>query len=378
MPRVGRPFFDADRNAWRLRHKITLPDGSLKTHHHLASGRHNLPQAIEEWKRIVGRLPDRRAVGNVAEAVVAWHERHPGEWHLHMLRPLVYWQGSLPLSDVGTDFLVDYRDWLRSADWRDVRGRLRRGYAAKTVRSQVSVAHRMFRWCAHPERGFMEHAPDLPELPRAARGHRQVPRGQLIAAFDTLPATKPAGALLRFILLTGCRPTEGRLLRWDQVDLDGSRCTLQPKEHKTGYATGDDRVLILVPEARDLVAAQPRTPRSTYVFVSRLKRPYTVAGLRSMLRRRGISGAYRLRHTWAQHALQRGVPLETIQVWLGHTTVKTTEIYAHVERQAAAEVAQTLVSPLQRRPGDRAPGAISGTLRARKKPRRTRRASRAG
>lgn len=54
MPRTPRPFWEERNNRWRLRFKKTLPDGTVKRHWHLCSGRENHAKALELAKKIMG------------------------------------------------------------------------------------------------------------------------------------------------------------------------------------------------------------------------------------------------------------------------------------------------------------------------------------
>ncbi|MGB9824762.1 MAG: site-specific tyrosine recombinase XerD [Candidatus Hydrothermia bacterium] len=47
-----------------------------------------------------------------------------------------------------------------------------------------------------------------------------------------------------------------------------------------------------------------------------------------------------LRHTFATHLLQRGCDLRTLQIFLGHASLMTTQIYTHLDKEFLKEVHQ--------------------------------------
>ena len=114
--------------------------------------------------------------------------------------------------------------------------------------------------------------------------------------------------------------------------------------HKTGR-TGRPRTIYLTPAAAGILKDPPR--RYDHVFVSRLGKPYTPSGLRSILRRRGIASVYSLRHTAAQSMLDAQVSLEDVAKLLGHSDLATVGAYAQVRDDRAREVASSLTSILR-------------------------------
>ena len=96
-----------------------------------------------------------------------------------------------------------------------------------------------------------------------------------------------------------------------------------------------------------LDSARPRLNRksSPFVFLSRSGRPLSRVDLWRILRRRGeAAGIARarlyphiLRHSFATHLLSRGMDMRTLQEMLGHSSVMTTQIYAHFDREMRDE-----------------------------------------
>ena len=146
----------------------------------------------------------------------------------------------------------------------------------------------------------------------------------------------------RLLLLTGCRLSEIRTLRWEQVKAD----VIELPDAKTG-----GRVVPLGPEARAVLAAIPRAADNPWVIAGRqsdkpladLHRPWSLIRKRAGLEDVRI---HDLRHSFASRALALGESLTMIGKLLGHAKVQTTARYAHLARDsmqtAAAKVTESI------------------------------------
>lgn len=286
--------------------------------HHLGTNRQ---RAYRRFAELVGDIAAPTAAPETVNgAVAAWLREHPGHWSEPRLKLWITASGALPLRELKPDSLEKLARHLRSG-----------GYGAFSVREAVRCAHAVCRWCV--ERRWSSELPRMPILPRRPRQPRDVQPAELTRAFEKLRGRSEP--ILRFILLTGCRPKEARTLLWKHVDLD--RAMIQLPEHKTARRTGRIRTIYLPDAAISLLKAMDH--RAAFVFLSRLNKPYTASGLRAILRRRGINSVYSLRHTFAQHALESGTPMEVVAKLLGHSDLSTVQVYAQVrDRQAVAAV----------------------------------------
>lgn len=151
-------------------------------------------------------------------------------------------------------------------------------------------------------------------------------------------------ALLLFLYNTGARATEAAQLKVCdlQIDLrDGghSLVTLQGKGGKT-------RQCPLWPKTQRVLAelAQDREDKDA-IFLSRQQKPYTRFGVYRLVERcaAGVPALankkvtpHILRHTTACHLVRAGVDINTIRAWLGHVSLKTTNIYAEIDLEMKA------------------------------------------
>ena len=152
------------------------------------------------------------------------------------------------------------------------------------------------------------------------------------------PSRANQADLIRLLFCTGCRFGEIRTLKWQEVEADA----LSLVDGKTG-----PRKVYLNCKAREIIKRQPRTD-SPYVFPSLHDPSRPSSETRRVWylvrRRAGIEDVrlHDLRHTYASHAVMRGVPLPTVARLLGHRQVSMTLRYAHVADREVEEAAERI------------------------------------
>ena len=143
-------------------------------------------------------------------------------------------------------------------------------------------------------------------------------------------------AIIRLLMLTGCRFGEIVSLEWDWIK--GKRIMLP--DSKSG-----PRTVWLSSAARAVIDAIPRySDDCPFLFPTRppVRHIDSIEFHWHRIRNEaGLSGLriHDLRHSWASVAAMNGVDMVTIAKLLGHALVETTERYTHLSDQSVADAA---------------------------------------
>jgi integrase len=228
-----------------------------------------------------------------------------------------------------------------------IAAKARVGQSPKTTRNQLSLLHHVF---AHAEkRGLVVGNPvklvDKPEAPESA-DIRYLSEQELEALLRAAPETETGRtdrALWLTASMTGCRQGELLALRWRDIDWTAQRVRVRQNLVRGAFGTPKTkRASRSVPLADrvageldrhfqrsryqgddDLVFCHPVTgdPLDASWVRRRFKDALAAAGVRPVR-------FHDLRHTFGTRMAAAGVPMRTLQEWLGHRDFATTMIYA--------------------------------------------------
>ena len=176
-----------------------------------------------------------------------------------------------------------------------------------------------------------------------ARDRRRLPTvlsaEELRRLFDVVARHPRHKALLMTLYGAGLRVSEALGLK--PADVDGRRMLI----HVRGGKGNKDRMVKLSPRLlaalRESWRGRPANDPGVWLFpqVKNPDRPMESATAERIVsraaRRAGITRRvtpHTLRHSYATHLLDAGVDLRTIQLLLGHTSLKTTSLYVHVSQ----------------------------------------------
>ncbi len=154
-------------------------------------------------------------------------------------------------------------------------------------------------------------------------------------------------AILELMYASGMRASEITRMERGWIDFDERIVRVVGKGDRErivpfSYAARD-ALLDYLRNLRPELALKQRG-KTSVVFLSNRGKPLTIRGLEYILtaieKKTGLSlglHPHELRHTFATHLLEGGADLRLIQELLGHQSLSTTQIYAHVSDKAINE-----------------------------------------
>jgi integrase len=250
-------------------------------------------------------------------------------------------------------------------------GRKPKGYSPKTIQNVLRLASRIHnygrgrspQWCAtNPAEGV--------ELPKVEQGEdvAHLTQGEVSKLLAAIDPDASAWALVDYALwltatMAGLR--QGELIALRRRDLKWLESKIGVRKNQTrkhGERTPKSRASrrdVPLPDALAvvldrllkaskfqaddaLVFGNPETgePISPKAMDERLKAAAKAAGIRAI-------SFHGLRHTFGTQCARAGVPMRTLQQWMGHARISTTEIYAaFAEDQAEVAMVENAFASL--------------------------------
>jgi integrase len=242
-------------------------------------------------------------------------------------------------------------DAIRPEDVLDLVADLEaKGPAPKTIRNIVATLSALFNFAKAPQRRWATTNPCEGIELRAAPSREEI-RFLTLDEVDALVANARLGdfhaidrALYRTAAMTGLRKGELMALRWRDIDWTAARIRVRRNyvrgEFGTPKSKRSTRSVPLADEAAgelerlfqqsrwqgddDLVFAHPATggPVAKANITRRMRAALKAAKLDDTHR------FHDLRHTFGTRMAAGNVPMRTVQEWMGHRDLATTQIYA--------------------------------------------------
>ncbi len=165
-----------------------------------------------------------------------------------------------------------------------------------------------------------------------------------IDELNTLVATPCENDILKraalFSALTGLRHSDIQKLKWNEISLDNN----QPRINFTQKKTKSVEYMPISQQALE-ICGEPKSPNDL-VFENLTNPAWINRPLKTWVAKAGIIKNitfHCFRHTFATLQLSSGTDIYTVSKMLGHTNVKTTQVYAKVideKKNKAAEAIQ--------------------------------------
>lgn len=238
------------------------------------------------------------------------------------------------------------------------------GKAHSSVNRLLSSVRRFYRWCEREKLVTKNPSDEL----ESTKKKRDLPKILSIEGVDALLSTCEGDdpvelrnrAMIETAYSCGLRVSELCGLRFPQMDFESKTLRIMGKGNKERLvpfgARAENVIKKYAERGRPFIRGvdkekkpRPLPPEAKdFVFLNQRGTPLSVSGfqktLEAIVRRSGVEvrvSPHVLRHSFATHLLEGGADLRVVQELLGHSSITTTEIYTHLDRDYLTEIIRT-------------------------------------
>lgn len=234
---------------------------------------------------------------------------------------------------------------------------LHKKYEQKTVKRKIASIKAFYNYLEEEE--LVEKNPfrrikvgfkEMVILPRI------IPREEIEQLLNYMYACarKPGGSenkywlrdmcVVEMFFATGARVYEISNIRMECINLNSGLICIMGKGGKERYVQiGEESVLSLLKKYYQ--ANEEAIKKSGYFFVNQRGKRYSEQSIRIMMKKytkqagieRNVT-PHMFRHSFATYLIEEGVDVSFVQQILGHSSIKTTQIYIHIAAEKQAKI----------------------------------------
>lgn len=155
-------------------------------------------------------------------------------------------------------------------------------------------------------------------------------------------------AVIEVFFATGARVYEISNVRAESINLNSGLIRIMGKGGKERYIQiSNTAVLDILRKYYE--ENEPEIKKSGYFFINNRGKRYTEQSIRLMLKKYTLKAGiqrkitpHMFRHSFATYLIEEGVDVSCVQQILGHSSIKTTQIYIHVAAKKQADILREL------------------------------------
>ncbi len=214
--------------------------------------------------------------------------------------------------------------------------------SSRSVNRIQSALRSYFRWCMTQYEGMsnpMEKTSSMASSRRLPQVISQKQMMDVLDSFGAQPKDRMNCCILTVLYSCGLRASELCSLRLNDVHLDQGLLLVHGKGGKDRQVPINEACVEIMKKYVQFIRPIFLKSPSPYFFVGvrkgQLNREYVHRLIKNVDNEEGLSpkvSTHTIRHAFATHLLENGADLRVVQELLGHSDIRTTQIYTHVQQ----------------------------------------------